>query len=195
MTSPTLDIDGGAGPAHARVVTLAELLVASSVLALLLLGTFTLLDEGHQAYGFGAARVESQQSARAALERIAYDVRTLAGGGSRGFAPVAIAEPRRLALRYDKNGDGVVAGTGETITWRLDGTILRRDAGGGGQPVINGVRDFALTYFDEGGAPTTVAAAVRSVGIRITTVADHAPRRKGGSVGATLETRVRVRNR
>jgi type II secretory pathway component PulJ len=176
-------------------MTLAELLVAFAVLALLLSGTFAALEQGQQAYAFGAARVESQQSARAALARIAYDVRVVAGGGSAGFAPIASAEPHRLVLQYDKNHDGVVAGAGETITWRLDGTILRRDAGGGGQPVINGVREFALTYFDAAGAATTSPEAVRTVGIRITTLPDHAPRRKDGTVGATVATDVRIRNR
>jgi type II secretory pathway component PulJ len=176
-------------------MTLAELLVASAVLGLVLSGTFLALDQGYQAYAFGAARVESQQSARAALARMAHDVRVMAGGGSHGFAPIALAEPQRLMLQYDKNHDGIIAGTGETITWRLDGTILRRDAGGGGQPVINGVRGLLLTYFDADGAPTTTPEVVRSVEIRLTTGPDHAPRRKGWTIGATVATRVRVRNR
>lgn len=176
-------------------MTLAELLVACALLALVLSGTFAVLDQGHQAYAFGAARVESQQSARAALSRIAYDVRVVAGGGSADFPPIAEAQAHRLVLQYDKNRDGRIAGSGETITWRLDGTILRRDAGGGGQPVINGVRELTLTYFDAAGASTTTPAAVRSVGIRITTMPDHAPRLRDGSIGATVATRVRVRNR
>jgi hypothetical protein len=176
-------------------MTLAELLTASAVLGLLVAGTLATLEAGHQAYGFGAARVESQQSARAALARLADDVRAMAGGGSDGFAAIALAEPQRIVLRYDKNHDGIVAGSGETITWRLDGTILRRDAGGGGQPVINGVRELLLRYFDADGAPTTVADAVRSVEIRLTTGPDHAPSRAGWTVGATAATRVRVRNR
>ncbi|HEV8617484.1 MAG TPA: hypothetical protein VGU22_18480 [Methylomirabilota bacterium] len=176
-------------------MTLAELLVASAVLGLLLSGTFAALEQGHQAYAFGAARVESQQSARAALSRIAHDVRVVAGGGSADFPPIAGAEPHRLVLQYDKNRDGLIVGSGETITWRLDGTILRRDAGGGGQPVINGVREFVLTYFDGAGGSATAAEDVRSVGIRITTLPDHAPRRKDGTIGATVATQVRVRNR
>ena len=43
-------------------------------------------------------------------------------------------------LHVDKNKDGVIAVSSETIVWRLDKEILRRDTGGGGQPVINGVR-------------------------------------------------------
>jgi len=51
-------------------------------------------------------------------------------------------------LHSDLDGDGVVAGAGETITWHLVGKTLRRDAGGGAQPIIDGVQSFALEYLD-----------------------------------------------
>jgi hypothetical protein len=79
------------------------------------------------------------------------------------------------------------------VTWRLAGAILRRDAGGGAQPIVNGVSALALAYFDAAGAPTTTPAAVRSVEIRLTTRPEHAV--AGPTVATVMVTLVRLRNR
>jgi type II secretory pathway component PulJ len=176
-------------------MTLAELLTSITVLAVLMAGMLGILDQGQRAYAMGAARVEAQQNARVALTRIAADLRH-AGAGGRGFDAISIAEPERVMLHQDLDGDGLVAGSGETVMWRLSGGTLRRATGAGGaQPVLDGVEHFALTYFDAGGAPTTVPAAVRSVSITLTTRAQLA-RLPGAATGAfVIATRVRLRNR
>jgi len=96
-------------------------------------------------------------------------------------------------LHHDLDGDGVIAGSGETITWRLTGATLRRDAGGGAQPVIDGVRSFALDYLDASGHAAVTAEEARMVVITLVTEAawDLADR----SVVTTYSTRVRLRNR
>jgi len=173
-------------------MTLSEVLVVVAVLALTLAGALTVLEQGQQAWAYGAARVEAQQSARLALERLASDIR----GAGRGAVPaVTVAEAQRLVLQADLNGDGVIGPTRERITWRLRGSILRRDAGGGAQPVINGVAAFALVYFDGAGAATTIPAEVRAVAIWLSTRADHARSLAGRDAGASVATVVHIRNR
>ena len=137
-------------------------------------------------------RVETQQSARAALARLATEIR-VAGHGGRGFDAVAVAAPDAIVLQQDLNGDGAVVANGERVTWRLVGTILRRDAGGGLQPIINGVSTFTLSYFDVAGAPTAVPGAVRSVEILLATRPNDPV--AGPSPSTVLTTRVRLRNR
>ena len=173
-------------------MTLADLLTSVATLGLVMGGTFLVLDESHRAYTIGAARVESQQSARIALTRFARDVRTAGSGLAPTFAAISVAEPARIVFHRDVNDDGVIAGTRETITWRLDGTILRRDAGGGAQPIINGARSLSLSYYDADGALTTVADDVRAIGISLTTepVDVAAP-----GVQTMVTTLVRLRNR
>lgn len=175
-------------------MNLADLLVSLACLGLVLAGTFALLQQGQQTYAYGAARIEAQQTARIALQRMATEIRQ-AGFGASGapFAALSVVEPTRVVLHRDVNGDGVIAGTGETITWLLRGRVLRRDAGGGAQPIINGVRQLELTYFDAALRPTTVAADVRAVGIALTTEPDHAPAAR--VVAARVATLVRLRNR
>jgi hypothetical protein len=191
-----LDVDAASFDAHAARVTLADLLVSTAVLGLTCGATLVLIEHGQQAWAVGAARVEAQQSARAALTWLTAELRA-AGQGSpaRRMPALSIAEPARVVLHVDRNRDGLIAGAGETVTWRLAGDILRRDAGGGAQPVINGVRAFSLAYLDAAGAPTVDPAEVRRVVVTLATRADHAVSRGTRELGATFTTEVHLRNR
>jgi hypothetical protein len=191
--SQTLDIDARAARIDAARVSLAELLVALALTGSVLATTYTILHEGLRAYAIGAARAESQQSARVALARLARDVRNAGRGGD--FAAIVIAEDARITLVSDLDADGAVTARGEEITWQLTGDVLRRSAGGGAQPVANGVRAFAFRYFDTAGRPTADPAAVRIVDITVTTGPDAPDRGLASRVTTTFTTRVRLRNR
>src|SRR5262249_58296205 len=108
---------------------------------------------------------------------------------------IGVAERSRIVLHFDVNGDGVMRGNGETVTWLVRARVLRRDAGGGAQPIINGVRDFALGYLDAQGAPTTVPADVRTVAITLTTEPDHVAADPSRRAATTVSTSVRLRHR
>ena len=173
---------------------LADLLVAIAIFGGVSAAMFTLLQEGLRVYAVGASRAESQQSGRIALERLAGEIRTAGlGPHPATFAAISVAEPTHIVLHRDLDGDGVVAGSGETIAWRLTGKTLRRDAGGGAQPIIDGVRSFALEYLDASGGPVQIPDEVRSVVITLVTEAawDLADR----SVVTSFSTQARLRNR
>ncbi len=169
-------------------MTLADLLVAAAVLGLVLSTTLVALDQGQRVYRGGTARVEAQQSARIALERMAREIRQ----AGTGLAPVAVsvAEPERIVLHFDLDGDGAASDRREMITWRLAGRVLRRDAGGGAQPIVENVLALALAYFDVAGTPTTVPDDVRTVAITLTTESSLP-----GAGTTTMSTMVRLRNR
>lgn len=171
-------------------MNLAELLVTLALVGLTLAGLFTCLDHVQRAYAIGVARVESQQSARIGLERLAREIRG-AGAGPGAFDAISVAEPERIVLHADLDGDGAVTGRGETIAWRLTDGVLRRDAGGGAQPVVEGVLSLRLEYLDAAGRPTSVAGEARAVVITLTTEG----RRANAGGATTLTTRVRLRNR
>ncbi len=176
-------------------MSLAELLASVAVSGLLLGGTFLLLQQGQQAYSIGAARVEAQQSVRLAVERMAGEIRG-AGFAPAGvtFAAIAVAEPTRLTIQHDLNGDGVIAGNGERITYLLRGTTLRRDAGGGAQPLVDGVHHLRFTYLDAERQPTTIPDAVRTVVISISAGSNRAWSQATPVVSA-VSTEARLRNR
>jgi len=178
------------------VVNLAELLVSLVVSGFLLGSLVSTLDQGQRVYATGNARVEMIQNARVALNRMATDVRQAGRGPTPdSFPAISVAEPSRIVLQHDLDGNGVIAGAGETITWRLAGTILRRDAGGGAQPIINGVQDLTFTYLDGTGAVTTRLDAIRTIVIRLTATADHGSSALAAAAPQTVTTQVRLRNR
>ncbi len=175
---------------------LTDLLVYIAVAGLLLGGTFLLFQQGQQVYAIGAARVEAQQGVRFALERMSAEIRGAGQGQAAvAFPAIAIAEPTRLAIQHDLNGDGAISGNGETITWLLRGTTLRRDAGGGAQPVLNGVLDLQFTYLDGLRRGTATPDQVRSVVIAITAGPARALAPTPFAIVATATTEVRLRNR
>lgn len=175
---------------------LGDLLVAMALSGVVLGGTYLLLEQGQQAYAIGAARVEVQQGVRLALERMAVEIRG-AGLGPAGasFPAIAVAEPARLVIQHDLDGDGRVAARGERITYLLRGTTLRRDAGGGAQPLLGGVSQLRFTYFDAGRQETAVPAAVRAVAISIVAAPPRPVLRRPFPVVVAVSTEVRLRNR
>jgi len=150
---------------------LAELLVVLALAGLVLLALTGLLQQGGQAYLGGTARLDAQQSARVALERLGRELR---GAG----------------IQNDLNGDGVISGNPERITYALRGRALRRNAGGGAQPIIDDVEALTFAYLDAEGRPTRVPGEIRSVLIAVTT----GPQ-KPGTGAVTMTTQVRFRNR
>jgi type II secretory pathway component PulJ len=175
-----------------RGYSLIDLLVALAIGGGLMASTVTLLHLGLRAWAWGAARVEAQQSARYALERMAGELREAGyDPTAAGIAPVVVAEATRIVFQRDLNGNGVVDETRERVTYllRTGETILRRDAGGGAQPVIEGVRGFRLTYLDRAGAETTDPAAVTAVRVRIEVGAA-----RSAESAAVVETQATLRN-
>jgi type IV pilus assembly protein PilW len=171
-------------------LSLPELLISLAVGGLLLAATFGILRSSLFTYGWAIARIDAQQSARVGLDRMARELREAGYDPAHaGIAPIVVAAPDRVVLQSDLNGNGVVDPTRERVTFVVRGgeNILRRDAGGGAQPIIDGVRRLTLTYFDRAGAPTTDAGAVAAIRIALE-VGSKGP-------GTLMETTVSIRNR
>ena len=170
---------------------LVELLVGLAVAGLVLLALTGLLQQGGQAYLAGTTRLDAQQSARVALERLGRELR---GAGidprGTGFPPLVNPTPTGFTIQNDLNGDGVISGNPERITYALRGRTLRRNAGGGAQPLIDDVEALTFAYLDSEGRPARVPGEIRSVLIAITTGPE-----KPGTGGVTMTTQVRFRNR
>jgi type IV pilus assembly protein PilW len=166
---------------------LAELLVVLAVLGLILGGCLSLLVSAQQSYGFGAARVEAQQAARAGLERMVKELREAGYDPTgAGLAAIVVAEPARVVFQRDLNENGVIDPTRERVTFLLRGGVLRRDAGGGAQPLAEGAQRLAFTYYDPRGVETADPARVASIRIAL----------EVGIPGAAvlLESQVSLRN-
>lgn len=176
-------------------MTLAELLVAAAAAGVVLAGAVSALHTGQRVHAVGAARVESQQAARVALDRLARDIRAAGRGPRADFDAVAVAEPQRVTVQQDIDGDGVIAAPGERVTWHLTGDVLRRDAGAGAQPVVEGVLDLSLLYLDRAGEVVSAPGAVRSIAVVLVVGPVVAERAQARGSATALSTRVRLRNR
>jgi prepilin-type N-terminal cleavage/methylation domain-containing protein len=143
--------------------TLAELLVGLAVLGLVMASVVTIQQSGLRAYVSGSNRVEVQQNARVALERMAREIR----GAQSLLAP----QPTQLTIQTDWNGNGVMEALavavdgvprGEQITYRRTGNALERQEsglnGGAFVTIMGGVEQLTFTY----PSARTVSITIRS---------------------------------
>ena len=169
--------------------SLADVLVAMAIIGIVMSATLSVLQSGLAAWGWGAGRVEAQQAIRAALERMAHELREAGYDPTgAGIEAVLVAEPARIVFQRDLNGNGLIDPTRERVTYLLrpGETTLRRDAGGGAQPLAESVRRFTLSYLDKVGAPTADPERIASVRIEIDAGRDGPE--------ATMATLVTLRN-
>jgi prepilin-type N-terminal cleavage/methylation domain-containing protein len=170
-----------------RGFTLAELLVASAVLGMIMLGVFTVQRQGLSAYLVGAGRVEVQQNARAGLETMLNEVRlaqaiTAVPAGC-GTGPVPTGGGGTSISINDQNG--------VAQQYQLVGSDLQRN----GAALVGGVQTLRIWCYDTTDTLTVTAANVRSVYVRITTRTESgATATDGRNQQAVMETRVRLRN-
>jgi prepilin-type N-terminal cleavage/methylation domain-containing protein len=167
-----------------RGFTLAELLVATAVSGIVMAAVFVLQQGGQQAYLFGASRVETQQSARVALDlmtrelRSAQSITTIASCTSGACTDLTFV---------DQNG--------QTVEYKLSGTTLNRTAGGTVTVLGGEVQSLAMapySVYDPSSSTyttTTTATAVKVISIRITTQTEEA----AGDQTATMESTVQLR--
>jgi prepilin-type N-terminal cleavage/methylation domain-containing protein len=174
-----------------RGFTLAELLVVSAVLGIIMLGIFTVQHQGLSAYLMGAGRVEVQQNARAGLDTMLNEVRTAlaitavaagcgtgpvpTGGGDISISPFIITESQG----------------GTAVQYQLVGSDLQRN----GVVLVGGVQTLRVWCYDATDTLTATPANVRTVLMQITTRTESGSTMTSGrNQHATMETRVRLRN-
>jgi len=176
--------------------TLAELLTAFAVLALVLAGVVMIYWGGLQAYVSGSHKTEAQQNARVALERMARQIRkttttlTTATATSISFT---LADPVTLAptaITYALNGNNLAC------TGLCNEAVVNPAP----QTVIGGVQVLAFAYRDASNAvlaaPVANPGNVRRVDITIQTGTED-PSVVAGGIGDTrtqVTTSVRLRN-
>ncbi len=148
-----------------RGFTLAELLVAMAILALIMAGLLTLLTKGNESYLAGANQVEAQATLRAALERMTQEIREAGYDPTgAGFAAItnqtaaqftiqndwngnAAIEPAAFPMSYNWGGVPTNVNRGEQIDYSIvGGTLQRREWGVDAalQPLVTNVVGAAV---------------------------------------------------
>lgn len=198
--------------------TMAEMLVTSAVIALIMGGLMSLMMTGSQTWVVGANRSEAQQSARLVLHRLSEEVR-LGGWDPRQTAAFpaiqALAPPQTgFVISNDWSADGAIqnntltlvngANRGEQITYDFVSNALRRQESrldAAPVDVTNAIGAIAFTYRDADDVAVASphlaanASTIRTVEITVTTVPDNQPSSTTQRVSVTSTSRARVRNR
>ncbi len=171
--------------ADQRGFTLTELLMVTTVLAVILGGIVLVQQQGQQAYLFGSHRVEVQQNGRAALELMSRELRS---------AKSVTAVAGTTDLTFLDSG-------GATVRYRLTGGTLNRTIGGATSPLVGGVQGLAMTCYSawdgstNTGTTTTVPGAVKLVRLQIVTgTEDAAGPGSPADQRVAMESLVRLRN-
>jgi prepilin-type N-terminal cleavage/methylation domain-containing protein len=163
-----------------RGFTLAELLVALAIVALVLTAVVMIENGTLQAYVVGSNKTEVQQNARVALERMAREIRQTS-------SKLTVATPTSLGF--------VDQDTGPTTYW-LNGNALTRTSGGADAVVIGAVQALTFAYQDVNNNVTAIADNVYRVDITIRTASEDAAvaANSVSDTRAELTTTVRLRN-
>jgi prepilin-type N-terminal cleavage/methylation domain-containing protein len=192
--------------------TLAELLVACAVIALVMAGLLVMLQAGLETYLIGSNRVEATQSVRLAIERMSREIRVTGFCptclGPAPFTAITAQTATGFTIQNDWDGDGAIntAGTvtdangtshGEQIIYAFaGGSLTRQETGLGLQTLATGINSLTFTYQDSAGATTAIAADIRTIVVTLTTQPQNQPAAtQQGRVLVTMTDSVRLRNR
>ena len=178
----------GAWPAvlaDQRGFTMTEMLMVTTVLAVILGGVILVQHQGQQAYLFGSHRIEAQQNGRAALELMSRELRS-----ARSVS--AVGGTTDLTF---------VDGSGAPVRYQLTGATLNRTFGGVTSPLVGGVQTLAMTCYSawdgstNTGTATTVPGAVKLVRLQLVTgTEDQVGPGSPGDQRIAMESLVRLRN-
>ncbi len=167
-----------------RGFTLAELLVVTAIIGMVMAGIFTLQLQGQQVYLYGSNRVETQQNARVALDLMTRDLRS-----AQSVTTIAAQD----ITFVDENGN--------SIRYNISSTTLNRtDPVNGTIPLMVGVQSLTFTYYSaydgstNTGTTTANAALVTSIKVRIQTRSEDQALSNYGNELTTMESMIRLRN-
>ena len=191
-----------------RGVTLVELLIALALGLLTVGAVYAVYLEQVKRQIVHEDVLAMQQTARAALDMMAREIRMA------GYDPMGVNRdvdssndfhgltyhPTELHIRTDLNGNGRPTDSKESIVYLYDNktSTLRRKVGKGGrQPVAEHIEAFTFSYRDALGHSTTHAPSIRAVDVQVTARTAHADRQHPENEGYrtfTLRSRIVPRN-
>jgi len=174
--------------------TLVELLVAMAIAMIMLAAVVSLFTSLNQSYTKQNVAANVQQAARAGVDFMAQGIR-MAGldPAETGNFGITVANATSITFSADLDLNGSVGGTGETISYFLNGDELQSNPGA--VTLVENVTDLAFTYLaaDDSTLAVPVAdpAAIRTVQIALTV---GEPAGRGETVARTYATEVKCRN-
>lgn len=190
---------------------MVEVLVATSIFALIVGAVMNTLVTAQQSYLMRANTVDSQQKLRLGIARLTQDIREAGYRATvtSAFAAITAQSATGLTIQNDWNDNGVIepaitvmvngVARGERTVYSLvGGTLQRQESGVDAAPVplADGIQQLTFEYRDANNAITATDTAIRAVAVSINAepVTQTASGR-GGAVRIAMTDRMRLRNR
>jgi prepilin-type N-terminal cleavage/methylation domain-containing protein len=180
--------------------SLAELLVTTAIIGVVMAGIFVIQRSGQQAYLFGSNRVETQQNARVALDLMTRELRsstcwsTPPLPGCPAPSTTVLASPTDITFVWDD-------GASHIIRYWQSGTNLNRTFDGTTTPLIGGVHTLAMTYYSVYDVGTTTYTETSNVNlVKVIKISVRTKTEDGAAVGspgdaqALMESTVTLRS-
>lgn len=175
--------------------TVLELLVGVTLGTLVAGFALTYLRSQRASLRYQEEVVDLQERARVALEVITRDLRQARYPSATASRRLLTALPAEVAFEVGTNANPADL---DTLTFKLDGSVLRRkvqnDGTGGFQQLVTNVKGLTLTYYDSAGVVTTEGTAVRRVAIEVTIESTGYVPNSGRKRALTMRTAVALRN-
>ncbi len=190
-----------------RGFTLMEVMIALALSVMTIGAIYSIYRDQVQSQLVRDDTLNMQQHVRAALDLIVLELK-MAGYDPRhvnqddipsnDFEGIAY-DPTRLMMKADLNGNGRIAEANESVLFSYDSSakMIRRDTGGGKQPLAEHIENFSISYVDENGQLTTESKEVRQLELTIkgrTARPDPKYPNNEGYRTVTLRSRITPRN-
>lgn len=164
--------------------SLAELLVVTAVLGLVMVAVISIQQKGQESYIYGANRIEAQQNARVALDRMTRELRS-------ALSIVALTSTDVTFVNQENS----------QVQYQFSGTNLNRISASGTETIIGGVLDVSMTYYkvwdpdDTKRVQTTGPSEVTVILVQLTAKTEDAAAKDSlGDRRVQLESAIRLRN-
>lgn len=201
------DLGIGSNKKYFRGFTLVEVILALALSAVTIASIYGLYLSIVKTQAVREQILDMQQQARAAMDLITREL-TMAGFDPRGvnrdeskandFLGVTF-DLSELKIKADLNGNGVPTDSNESIVFSHDPetVTIRRNTGGGRQPLGENIEDFSFRFFNCEGELTVQSQRICQIEVSITArtaKSDSQYFQNGGYRTITLRTRVAPRN-
>ena len=185
----------------AQGFTLIELLIGLAISLILMGVAVSIFNVQRKSYTLQEQVTEMQQNVRAAMDMMVREIRmTGYDPTDLGFVGIGTNTTTLLQILADLDGNGTTTDTNEDITYRYynanDATYprqIKRNTGGGFQPLAEDIDECNFLYYDSNGIATTTASSIRQLRITVTGRTTKADPNLGYSYG-TLTSLVTPEN-
>lgn len=197
-----------AGPGNQSGFTLAEFMVAVSILLVLSSVTFSMLAEIQQSGSYQAEMQAVMNNAQIAMQTAERYIRQAGNDPHEiGITGITIVSSQEVKILSDITGsagpanpdkgdpDGDIGDSGESVAIRFNARTRSLEVvseSGSAQVVAGSISGLSFRYYDADGNTTLSGGEVRKVGISVSASSQQKDPRTGKAFGVQIESEIQI---